>query len=74
MALQADGKVLLGGAFSALQPNGAAAPTVRKGLARLQNDPATQTLTAPAATQILWERGGAAPACQLQASAGVAIH
>lgn len=61
MALQADGKVLLAGDFTVLQPNGAASPTVRKGFARLQNDTATQTLTAPAATQILWERGGAAP-------------
>ena len=61
VAVQPDGKVLLGGDFETLQPNGAGAATVRNCFARLVNDPATQTLTAPNATQTLWTRGGAAP-------------
>ena len=61
MALQADGKVLLGGGFTALQPNGASVAIARSGFARLLNDQATQTLSAPDATQTLWQRGGAAP-------------
>ena len=61
VAVQADGKVLLGGAFATLQPNGAASATARNFFARLTNDPATQTLSAPSASQALWTRGGAAP-------------
>ena len=61
VALQADGKVLLGGYFSTLQPNGATSPTTRQHFARLENDPATQALSAPSDGAALWERGGAAP-------------
>ena len=61
IAVQADGKVLLGGNFTTLQPNGAGAATARSKFARLVNDPATQTLSAPDATQALWQRGGAGP-------------
>lgn len=115
LALQADGKVILGGQFTTLQPNGAASAVTRNfisrvladgsldngfdsnpnglvasvGLqadgkvlvggyfyyfnfslptqasrrlfARLHNGAATQTLTAPGGTQLLWERGGTAP-------------
>ncbi len=61
VAAQADGKVLLGGNFTTLQPNGAVGDTARNRFARLVNDPATQTLTAPDATQALWQRGGAGP-------------
>ena len=61
MALQVDGKVLLGGGFMTLQPNGAVSPSSRICFARLQNDPATQALTAPDAAQALWTRSGAAP-------------
>lgn len=61
VALQADGKVFLGGGFTILQPNGAAAGTTRRFSARLLNDPANQTLTAPDATQVLWSRSGAGP-------------
>ncbi|MEO7317870.1 MAG: delta-60 repeat domain-containing protein, partial [Chthoniobacteraceae bacterium] len=61
VAVQADGKVLLGGQFTTLQPNGAASPTPRNNFARLFNVPATQTLSAPDTTQALWQRGGAAP-------------
>ncbi len=62
MALQADGKVLLMGAFTALQPNGATNPHPRNSFARLLNDPATQSLSAPDATQVTWTRGGSSPA------------
>lgn len=61
VALQADGKVLLNGRFTALRPNGAAMFTTRNGFARLQNDTAFQTLFAPDTTQVQWTRGGAAP-------------
>ena len=46
VAVQADGRVLLGGCFTTLQPNGAASPTTRNCFARLVNDPATQSLAA----------------------------
>ena len=61
MAVQADGRVLLGGDFNNLQPNGVGTATARNLFARLLNDPATQTLSAPDATQALWTRGGSAP-------------
>ncbi len=61
VTLQADGKVLLGGVFTTLQPNGAASPTTRNFLARVSNDPATQDLAAPSDTQVLWTRAGAGP-------------
>ena len=60
VGLQADGKVLVGGNFNSFNlglPNA----TSRRLLARLHNDAATQTLTAPGGTQLLWNRGGAAP-------------
>ncbi|MGV3754271.1 MAG: delta-60 repeat domain-containing protein [Verrucomicrobiota bacterium] len=38
VAVQADAKILLGGFFSTLQPNGAASPTPRNCLARLHPD------------------------------------
>jgi uncharacterized delta-60 repeat protein len=53
--LQADGKVLIGGWF--LSYNG----TARNRLARLHNDPATQTISVPSAGQVRWLRGGTAP-------------
>ena len=61
VALQADGKVLLGGQFISLQPNGAGASTPRIGFARINNDAATQSLTAPDTSQALWSRGGGGP-------------
>jgi len=61
VALQADGKILLAGVFTALQPNGAASPTSRKLFARLNNNPATQTLSPLDLTQVLWQRGGTSP-------------
>ena len=61
VAVQADGKILLGGQFTRLQPNGEASASTRISLARLLNDAATQTLSAPDATQISWTRGGSSP-------------
>ncbi len=61
VAVQADGKVQLGGSFTSLQPNGAGVATARNYFARIENDPAIQTLTVPDYTQALWTRGGAAP-------------
>jgi hypothetical protein len=62
VAVQADGKVLLGGFFATLQPNGAPSPITRNYFARLYNDPATQTLSAPSTSLVLWQRGGSSPA------------
>ncbi|MEQ1932815.1 MAG: choice-of-anchor D domain-containing protein [Fimbriimonadaceae bacterium] len=61
VALQADGKVLLGGGFDRLQPNGAAGTTTRYHFARLNNDAAAQSLSAPDATRVQWLRSGTAP-------------
>ena len=55
VAMQADGKIVLGGSFSTV--NG----TARNRIARLANDPAPQTASAPDATQVLWSRSGSAP-------------
>lgn len=38
VALQPDGKILLGGRFTSLKPNGAASPTPRQGIARVNTD------------------------------------
>jgi uncharacterized delta-60 repeat protein len=61
VAIQADGKVLLGGQFTTLQPNGAASPITRNRFARLYNNLATQVLSSPDRTRVLWERSGSAP-------------
>lgn len=61
VTLQPDGKILVGGSFTKLQPNGAPSPTTRNLFARLNNDAATQTLSAPSATQVQWQRGGSSP-------------
>ncbi|MEN9677144.1 MAG: hypothetical protein RIS76_3040 [Verrucomicrobiota bacterium] len=61
VAVQAGGKILLGGGFTTLQPNGAATPTTRSGFARLNNDAATQTVSVPDPIRALWNRGGSAP-------------
>ena len=62
VALQSDGTILLGGNFSALQPNGAAVSTPVNRLALLINEPAPQTLSVVDGTTVRWTRGGAAPA------------
>lgn len=62
--LQPDGKILLGGDFSRLKPNGATAITVRTRLARLNNNVAGQSLTVPESGRILWRRSGTSPEIQ----------
>ncbi len=56
LGIQADGKVLLGGEFGALQAGGS-----RNRLALLNNDEAITPLTAPAPSRVLWVRGGSSP-------------
>ena len=55
VAVQADGKIVLCGTFTTF--NGSS----RNKIARLANDPAPQTVSAPDQTQVLWSRGGSAP-------------
>jgi uncharacterized delta-60 repeat protein len=61
VALQVDGKVLLGGNFNWLRPNGARESLARNHFARLLNPTATESLTSPAAGRIEWLRGGTSP-------------
>jgi len=61
LSIQADGKVLLTGRFTTLQPNGSSTAIPRHGVARLLNDDATQILSVADETQVLWQRGGSAP-------------
>jgi uncharacterized delta-60 repeat protein len=55
VAVQADGKIVLGGNFTTV--NG----TAINRIARMTNDAATQTVTVPDATLALWSRGSSAP-------------
>jgi uncharacterized delta-60 repeat protein len=64
IGLQADGKVLLGGPFTVFD-QGLPTATNRRGFARLENDPATQSLTVPSASEVLWTRGGSSPECSV---------
>ena len=61
IALEADGRVMLGGAFTSLRPNGAPAPTDRWRFALLTNDSVAQTLTVPDRSKANWARSGALP-------------
>lgn len=61
VALQADGKILLGGFFSTAKAAGASTTMPRKLLARLNNSAALQPLTSPDETQVRWQRAGSAP-------------
>jgi len=47
VTLQTDGKILLGGPFTILQPNGAAAPTKRSNVARINGDGTLDTAFDP---------------------------
>lgn len=58
---QADGKILIGGSFTSLQPGGTTLTTTRLRFARIDNDPANQILSVPDDSHILWTRGGSAP-------------
>ncbi len=55
VAVEADGRILLGGRFTSV------GGTARNRFAQLVNEPATQTLSAPNATQVIWTRGGSSP-------------
>jgi len=55
LAVQADGKVLIGGRFTTV------GGVARNYIASLANDPATQSLTIPDPTRVLWSRAGSAP-------------
>jgi len=55
VGLQSDGRVVIGGGFSAA--NGVA----RNQLVRLLNDPAVDELEVVSASEVRWKRGGAAP-------------
>jgi uncharacterized delta-60 repeat protein len=50
MVLQPDGKIVIGGNFTALQPNGSASPTTRNHIARLNPDGSVDTSFNPNAT------------------------
>ncbi|MEI6052978.1 MAG: delta-60 repeat domain-containing protein, partial [Opitutaceae bacterium] len=50
IALQSDGKVLIGGLFTTLQPNDASAPTTRNHFARLNSDGSLDTAFNPNVT------------------------
>ena len=55
VAVQTDGKIVLSGDFTAVNA------TVRNAIARLDNDAATQPVTVPDSSQVLWTRSGAEP-------------
>ncbi len=55
IAIQADGKIILSGGFNIV------GGILKNHYARLSNDPATQTLSLPGNSPILWTRGGTAP-------------
>jgi uncharacterized delta-60 repeat protein len=55
VAVQTDGKIVLSGDFTAVNA------TVRNAIARLDNDGATQPVTVPDLSQVLWTRSGAEP-------------
>ena len=57
-AVQADGKVFVGGIF------GTVGGLVRANLARLSNDAATQALTVSGPERVQWLRGGTSPEAQ----------
>ena len=55
LVLQADGRILMGGIFSAV------GGVPRLNAARLENSPATQSLSVAGASRIEWLRGGSSP-------------
>lgn len=61
VALQGDGRVLLGGTFAFLQPNGAATGIPTGFFARLYNEPAGQQITSPGNAQVVWTRRVSSP-------------
>jgi uncharacterized delta-60 repeat protein len=58
LAVQADGKILIGGGFTSV------GGVTRYGVARLLNTPASQALSIPDSTRVQWLRSGTAPEVQ----------
>jgi uncharacterized delta-60 repeat protein len=61
VALQADGKILLGGLFNTLQPNGAETASARSRFALLNNDVVIHSLAPTSRSEVVWFRGGSSP-------------
>ncbi len=57
-ALQEDGRIVIGGGFTGV------GGVSRNYIARLLNDPATQSLTVPSASRVEWLRSGSSPETQ----------
>lgn len=57
---QKDGKLLVGGAFTSVTPNGGSA-TARKYLMRVHNDTAAEALILPSMNEVAWYRYGSCP-------------
>jgi trimeric autotransporter adhesin len=60
-AVQADGKMLLVGGFQTIQPNLPTGPVSRKLFARLNNGPASQSLSIQDTSRVVWQREGTSP-------------
>lgn len=64
ITVQGDGRVLIGGEFTTLQPNGAQTATTRNFFARLLSYPTDQTLSLVQfgrVSALVWHRAGATP-------------
>ena len=61
LGLLPDGRVMLGGVFTALQPNGALATTQRSRFALLANALAAQSISIDDSSSLRWLRSGAGP-------------
>lgn len=61
VALQTDGKMVVGGSFTSLQPQGVGSPITRNRFARLDTDASIQSITIPDSTRVQWHRSCAAP-------------
>lgn len=54
IVIQSDGKIVIGGAFTSLQPNGSGSPVTRMHLARLLSDGSLDTSFSPAANNLVF--------------------
>ncbi|MGV3659986.1 MAG: choice-of-anchor D domain-containing protein [Prosthecobacter sp.] len=60
LAQLGDGRILLGGTFTTVQPAGVLTAVPRSWLARVHGGPAGQALSTVGRAQVLWQRGGSA--------------
>ena len=84
LLLQANGKILIGGGFTTLQPNGASSPTTRNRIARLNADGTVDTTFNPNVNGMVWALaqqrdggilvGGGFTSLQPNGSATVSYH